>query len=210
MRGLCVPAFLLTLAAAGVGPAAAQSIDEDLAAIREATAKYRDIQAALADGYIPDPTHTCVTAALFGLPAEVGGMGIHYFRPDLLGITAFEPRVTGDNATIEVSQPEVLVYEPQPDGSLNLVAVEYLVFQAAWEAANGTDEPPMFHDVPFTLMVDDPATEIDEAHMFEPHYELHVWTERENPSGMFAEFNPAVSCPSDAPAAPAPHAGHSQ
>ena len=43
-------------------------------------------------------------------------------------------------------------------------------------------------------MEDDPATAIDEAHMFEPHYDLHVWLYRDNPSGMFAQFNPNVSC----------------
>jgi hypothetical protein len=36
---------------------------------------------------------------------------------------------------------------------------------------------------------------MDEAHGFEPHYELHVWTHRPNPSGLFAEWNPAVTCP---------------
>jgi hypothetical protein len=43
-------------------------------------------------------------------------------------------------------------------------------------------------------MADDPATELDEAHNFEPHYDLHVWLYRENPSGMFAQFNPKVKC----------------
>ena len=43
-------------------------------------------------------------------------------------------------------------------------------------------------------MRDDPATAIDEAHMFEPHYDRHVWLYRRNPNGMFAQFNPAVSC----------------
>ncbi len=32
------------------------------------------------------------------------------------------------------------------------------------------------------------------GHGFEPHYELHLWPYRDNPTGMFAEFNPAVSC----------------
>jgi hypothetical protein len=43
-------------------------------------------------------------------------------------------------------------------------------------------------------MVDDPDTAIDEAHNFEPHFDRHVWLYRENPNGMFAQFNPAVSC----------------
>jgi hypothetical protein len=43
-------------------------------------------------------------------------------------------------------------------------------------------------------MTDDPQTPIDEAHMFEPHYDRHVWIYRTNPNGVFAPFNPAVTC----------------
>jgi hypothetical protein len=43
-------------------------------------------------------------------------------------------------------------------------------------------------------MTDDPATDADEAHMFEPHFDRHVWIYRENPNGVFAPFNPAVTC----------------
>jgi len=43
-------------------------------------------------------------------------------------------------------------------------------------------------------MADDPRTKVDEAHMFEPHYDLHVWLFRDNPNGQFAPFNPNVSC----------------
>ena len=42
-------------------------------------------------------------------------------------------------------------------------------------------------------MADDPATEMDEAYGFEPHYELHVWTHRPNPNGLFAEWNSSVT-----------------
>jgi len=41
---------------------------------------------------------------------------------------------------------------------------------------------------------DDPATETDEAHNFAPHYDLHVWLYRDNPRGMFAQFNPNATC----------------
>jgi hypothetical protein len=43
-------------------------------------------------------------------------------------------------------------------------------------------------------MEDDPSNPVDEAHMFEPHYDLHVWLYRENPRGTFAQFNPNVNC----------------
>ena len=79
------------------------------------------------------------------------------------------------------------------DGSEVLVAVEYLVFVDAWKAAGNT-EPPSFFGEPFVTMIDDPATEEDEAHGLAGHHELHIWVPRDNPNGMFAEFNPAVSC----------------
>lgn len=166
------------------------SLDE----VRRATDKYRDVEVALAEGYIRDPMNVCDDAALMGLPASLGAMGIHFFRPDLLGIEAPpNPRVTGSGTHTDFRQPAILIYEPQADGSLELVAVENLTFAAAWEAAGNT-APPSFHGVEYDLMVDDPATALDEAHMFERHYDRHVWLYRENPNGLFAQFNPAVTC----------------
>jgi hypothetical protein len=43
-------------------------------------------------------------------------------------------------------------------------------------------------------MTDDPATETDEAHMFAPHFDRDVWIYRDNPNGVLAPFNPAVTC----------------
>jgi hypothetical protein len=135
----------------------------------------------------------CERAEDMGRPAEEGAMGIHYFRPDLLQITATEPRVDGTGTHTDFLQPAILLYEPQEDGTMELVAVENLVFAKAWYAA-GNDAPPSFHGIPYDHMVDDPATEIDEAHMFEEHYDRHVWIFRENPAGVFKQFNPNVTC----------------
>lgn len=170
----------------------------ELEQIRAATARYADVNAALADGFLPDPSGMCVDAKMVGAPAEAGGMGVHYFHPARLGI-AMPPapgRIRGSDATVDFTQPEVLVYEPQADGSLRLVATEYMVFQGAWDATN--EAPPSFHGIPFFVMQDDPATPMDEAHEFEPHYELHLWVHRENPTGVHQEFNPAVTCPAAA------------
>lgn len=164
-----------------------------LADLRAATAKYKSVDTALAAGYIRDPSNLCDDATMMGQPAAAGAMGIHYFRPDLLGITATEPRVAGNGTHADFAQPAVLIYEPQADGSLDLVAVENLVFIEAWEAS-GKTSPPTFHGVAFDLMQDDPATELDEAHLFMPHFDRHVWVHRDNPSGVFSMFNPAVSC----------------
>ena len=95
---------------------------------------------------------------MMGRPASLGAMGIHYFRPDLLGITAPpSPRVNGAGTHTDFLKPSILIYEPQADGSLQLVAVENLVFAAAWRAA-GHKEPPSFHGVKWDSMVDDPKT----------------------------------------------------
>ena len=149
---------------------------------------------ALADGYIRDPSDICETADMMGRPVSDGAMGVHYFRPDLLGITAPpSPRVDGNGTHIDFRTPAILIYEPQADGSMELVAVENLVFSAAW-AAGGHAAPPTFYGVPFDNMVDDPATATDEAHMFMPHYDRHVWLYRDNPKGIFKSFNPSVTC----------------
>jgi hypothetical protein len=168
--------------------------EPELAAVRAATEKFRDVEAALAAGYIRDPFDLCDTAAMLGRPPELGAMGVHYFRPDLLGITAPpDPLVRGSGTHIDFLNPGILIYEPQADGSLELVAVENLVFADAWKAAGHAD-PPSFYGMPYDYMADDPATEADESHKFAPHWDRHVWLYRENPNGMFAQFNPRVSC----------------
>jgi rhodanese-related sulfurtransferase len=101
----------------------------------------------------------------------------------------------------------MLVYEPQPDGSLVLVAVENLVFASAWHEGLGNKEPPKFHGRPYELLKDKPETKVDEAHGWEPHYERHVWVLRDNPNGIYSPFNPNVTCRHHKPpATPAPAA----
>ena len=165
-----------------------------LAEVRSATERFRDVNVALAEGYIRDPFDLCDTAEMMGRPASLGAMGVHYFRPDLLGITAPpSPRVDGIGTHTDFLKPSILIYEPQADGSLALVAVENLVFAKAWHES-GHAAPPAFHGVEYDTMADDPATTVDDAHMFEPHYDRHVWIYRDNPRGVFAPFNPAVTC----------------
>src|SRR5262245_14756882 len=165
-----------------------------LAEVRTATERFRDVKVALAEGYIRDPFDLCDTADMMGRPASDGAMGVHYFRPDLLGITAPpSPRVDGNGTYTDFRQPAIPIYEPEADGSLELIAVENLVFRAAW-TASGHTAPPTFHGVPYDTMVDDPATPADEAHMFMPHFDRHVWIHRDNPKGVFSSFNPTVTC----------------
>jgi hypothetical protein len=206
LRGSAVGAALASLALAGpafgqarpVSSTAADRPGADAApsmgAVRAATDRFRDVKVALAEGYVRDPASMCVTAEMEGMPRQLGEMGIHYFRPDLLGITAPpNPRVSGTGTHTDFRTPGVLIYEPQMDGSLRLVAVENLVFERAWRTA-GQTEPPQYAGNAYYHMVDNPLTAADEAHGFEPHYELHAWLYRENPNGTFAQFNPRVTC----------------
>lgn len=179
-------------AAAGTAvPVPAEPSMED---IRAATERFQDVEVALAEGYVRDPMNVCETAENVGRSAAEGAMGVHYVRMDLLGITeAPNPRVTGAGFHLDWTTPAVLLYEPQADGSMALVGLENVAFKAAWDAAGNT-EAPTFQGMPYDYMEDDPTTEVDEAHMFAPHYDRHVWLYRENPNGMFAQFYPAVTC----------------
>lgn len=195
-----VAATFVAVMAAGAwvgaaGPKAKPAPGEPtIEAVRKATARFKDEKVALAEGYIRDPFNMCETADMMGQPASVGAMGVHYFRPDLLGVTEPpNPRVTGTGIHTDFTKPAVLLYEPQANGTMELVGVENLVFADAWKAAGHT-APPSFHGVPFDTMIDDPATTLDEAHNFAPHYDRHVWIYRNNPNGVFTPFNPKVSC----------------
>lgn len=187
LMGAALAAAMLTGAGA---PAGDPTVDE----IRTATARFQDEKVALAEGYVPAPHKMCETAGMMGLDGSLGAMGVHYFRPDLLGVAGPpNPRVSGTGTHTDFRKPGILIYEPQADGSMTLVAVENLVFKKAWAAA-GNAGAPSFRGRSYDSMEDDPETAVDEAHMFEPHYDLHIWLWRDNPRGMFAQFNPKVSC----------------
>ena len=97
---------------------------------------------------------------------ENGGQGIHYGKSDLI------------DGTVAVMEPELVMYEPQQDGTLQLLAVEYIVPFAQW-----TDSVPP--------MVMGESLHRNEALELWVH---HVWLWRENPSGMHADWNPNVTC----------------
>jgi hypothetical protein len=205
------PAALLILLP-GCSDASADEAGAALDAIRSETEKYRDVAVAIADGYERDPLDTCETAAHLGQPAELGAMGIHYLRRDLLGITTDENRLDARGTHTDFLQPAALLYEPQADGSLVLVGLENVVSAEAWRAA-GNRRPPSFHGVGYHHHLADAMRVIPE------HYDLHLWLYRENPDGLHAQYNRDVSCRhhvivmpmnhpmGDMPAGPG-HAGH--
>jgi hypothetical protein len=143
-------------------------IQQLIATVRTATQPYQSESAATSAGYTPDTP--CVTG-------PGGAMGIHYGKEELV------------DATVEPSQPEVLLFEPGDGDELTLVAVEFLVMADEWDATNS--EPPELVGTVF----DDHRAEADRHGVPFPHYELHFWVWRENPEGIFEPFNPDVDCP---------------
>jgi hypothetical protein len=93
-----------------------------------------------------------------------GGMGYHWVN---FG-NVVPPHL------LDVTSPQALVYEPMKNGRKRLVAIEYIVPYAL------SDTPPMLFGQHFQ-----PAP---------PGWALHVWIWKNNPSGMFAGYNPNVSC----------------
>lgn len=187
MKRTAIAAVLMSVA-----PLSVWAVDVDLDQMRADVEKYKDIEVALAEGYVTPDNH-CVSAEGEGLPPDLGAMGIHYIHPAMLKITGTDPKVDGESIYTDWAQPSILIYEPQADGSLELVAVENLVFEAAWNTA-ATGEELVFNGRAWDHMADDPATDGDEAHGFMPHYDQHVWLFRENPMGDLMPFNPAVTC----------------
>jgi hypothetical protein len=207
IAGAAILAAVIAVASPGARATPPAPAEPTLDEVRKLTERFRDVKVALAEGYVAPPGDMCEVADMMGYPAKLGGMGVHYFRPDLLGIKGPpNPRVDGDGTHTDFRKPAILIYEPRADGSLELVAVENLVFKKAWHAA-GNKGRPTFHGVEYDYMFDDPKTKIDEAHMFEPHYDRHVWVHRENPNGVFAQFNPSVTCKAAAQASHN-HGGH--
>jgi hypothetical protein len=170
-RGMTLAVALLAVAAA-LGTAAASASDADegrnLTDVRAATAPLANLDVAMAAGY--DKVKGCAQNP------GVGAMGQHYVKGDLVGDPALDPL-----------RPEALVFEPRGDGSYRLVAVEYLVLKADWEKANGTTVPRLY-DKSFTLVTAPNAYELPDF------YELHLWLWKTNPKGLFADWNPRVSC----------------
>lgn len=123
----------------------------------------------------------------------LGAMGHHYVSPRLLGLTApVNGRVNGTGTYTGVEPPAILLYIPDGQGELKLAGIELLVFAEAWHAQN--KQPPKYRGREYNYMADNPATPQDEAHGFMPHYDLHIWLYEHNPSGLYAQWNPALRC----------------
>jgi hypothetical protein len=159
--------------------------DQALQQLARQLEPFKNVSYALSQGYVRGSA--CETHP------TLGGMGHHYVNPRLLGLTApVNGRVNGTGTYTGVEPPAILLYAPDGQGGLELVGIELLVFAAAWDAAN--NHPPMYRGRAYNYMVDNPNTSHDEAHNFMPHYDLHIWLFEHNPSGLYAQWNPSVSC----------------
>jgi len=100
---------------------------------------------------------------------SLGGAGYQYVNVGLI------------DTTVDLEHPEALIYIPNSNGTIQLGAVEYIVPVAGWNAIHKSEWPKImgqqFH-LNSALGV----------------YELHVWTWKDNPSGMFEDWNPKVAC----------------
>jgi len=152
---------------------------EDLRRAREATRRFRDVKVAREAGYraigecTDDPKY--------------GGMGIHYANEELVA-----------DGKLDVTKPEILVYEPMPSGKLRLGAIEYFQVDADQNLHTDDDRPSLF-GLPFDgpMLGHEPGMPM--------HYDLHVWLYRHNPAGRFAMYNPRVHCPDEGGAASRRH-----
>ncbi len=137
------------------GPEIAEAVEQ----IREATAHFHDLEAAVAAGYSRDGG-TCLAH-----PSE-GAMGYHHMNHALM------------DDVLELERPEILTFERTADGEYVMTGVEYIVPKSAWSRS----EPP-------SILGQDlrSAPEMD-------IWYLHVWVWRDNPNGLFADWNPNVEC----------------
>ena len=112
------------------------------------------------------------TLGCFQDPAR-GGMGLHYINQSLL------------DANLDIAKPEALVYELDAAGQITgLVAHEYIVPVDAWTSKR----PPRLFGMEL------------HRHPTLPLWVLHTWLWKENPTGVFADWNPAVRlCPAGVP-----------
>jgi len=126
--------------------------------VRAANSRFLDVKAATAEGYAPIPCASGITG---------GAMGIHYVNGAYL-----------KDDKIGIARPEAVMYEPMADGTLKLVAVEYITSKGP---ASLDGQLFNFNSAPNRYGLGE-------------FYQLHVWAWKGNPTGTFADMNPKVSC----------------
>lgn len=150
----------------------ASSFEElfDLIELARTTAPFHDVQNALDAGWTVQPMCMDYPDGFHGEPP--GTMGHHFYNVEYLT----------DEGRIDVSEPELLLYEKRANGTWRFNAVEYIIPAG---------------DLPGTA----PAPELfGQEFRFYPEigsngiWGLHVWLWRSNPYGLYANLNPNVTC----------------
>ncbi len=176
-RIVLVVLFLVAvaIAAASVAGLASAGSDHSMTAVaKQATARFHNLDAAKAAGWNVEVVDVNGLSCIDNQP--VGGMGVHYANPKLLG-----------DAKLDPAQPEALVYAPNPAGQTRLAALEYIVFADAWTAAGNSDPPSLFGE-PFFF------TPSPNRFGLPPFWSLHLWIWEPNSAGLFQPWNPRVHC----------------
>ena len=143
-----------------------------ITAVRAATERFKDVAVAEAEGY----------SLMFGCVSgpDYGAMGLHYVNLSLVTDNVLDP-----------AKPEIIIYEPLPNGRLKMTGADFLVFAAGWHATNQATP-----ELGGQLM-----------HLFESpnrfglpdFYTLHVWAWKDNPAGTFSNWHTNVSCDAFSP-----------
>ena len=136
--------------------------------VREVTERFKDPAVADGEGY--KLAFGCVSGP------DAGAMGLHFVNMSLVGDPTLDPR-----------RPEILLYEPLPNGRLRLTGADFLVLASDWDALHPGETPQIMGQL---------------LHLFEapnrfglpPFYTLHVWAWKESPTGTFVNWNTNVSC----------------
>lgn len=162
----------LAVSAITAGSAHAEPDEElsDLMELRQATAPFHEVENALEAGWFEETMCMDYPDGYMGDPP--GTMGHHFFNVEYLL----------DGGHLDPSEPELLLYERQADGTWRLNAVEFVVPAADLPS---TAEPPEMFGREFKF-----HPEVGTAGI----WGLHVWLWRNNPHGRYAELNPLVSC----------------
>jgi hypothetical protein len=135
--------------------------------VRESTERFKDVKVAESEGYALN--FGCVTGP------DTGAMGLHYVNSQILSTNELDP-----------TKPQIVIYEPQQDGTLRLIGADFLVFADAWDKKN--QGPPQLMGQLFHYF------ESPNRFGLPPFYTLHVWAWKDNPNGEFVNWHPNVSC----------------
>jgi hypothetical protein len=140
-----------------------------LRAVRDSTAKFKDVSAAEAEGY--SLLFGCVTGP------DSGAMGLHYVNLPLVAA-----------GVVDATRPQIVIYEPMPDGHLQLIGADFLVIASDWDKAHPGQGAPQLMGQLFHYF------ESPNRFGLPAFYTLHVWAWKQNPNGAFVNWHPNVSC----------------